>query len=96
MTIKRDSAGVIDLYFDMMDDLTANKDMPFEKRVKLLGQLTNGALAFAKLELEHKKMILRSPDVAKKVTTLQLGHPRAIEGEAEVETEAPAEPAAEK
>jgi hypothetical protein len=79
-SIKRDAHGVADKFMDFMDELETRTEIEFEKRIKMFSQLAKGMCEVTRLNMGHKQMALRAPDIAKNPNiVLQLGS-KPIEG----------------
>lgn len=73
--MNRDINGIIDHLLDEVDDLNKVKDLDREKKIRMTDMLLRNVWKGASLNLQHKKLALRAPEIAQsKEITLQLGN----------------------
>jgi len=74
MKISRDSTGLVDLCFTMLDRVHNDEAIELRDKVKLTSTLIKDVREVVRLELEHKKMLLRAPDLTRnREIALKLG-----------------------
>lgn len=61
----RTSSAVIEAHFQMMERVIESKELDIKSQVKLMESVTRGIRSIASLELEHKKLNIRAPEMAK-------------------------------
>lgn len=72
MSIQRDTAGLIDIQFDLLEQVSDSKDLDLNQRIKNVGALVSGIRQVVSLELAHKQFAAKAPEFAKDVTPLAL------------------------
>lgn len=65
MKIARDSTGLVDLCFTMLDRVHNDEAIELKDKVKLTSSLIKDVREVVRLELEHKRMLLRAPDLTR-------------------------------
>ena len=79
-TIKRDIEGLSDFFVDRMEELADDRDMDVEKKIKLSAICNKEIRGLASLNIQYKKLVLRSPDVARnEALVLPVGTPAQLE-----------------
>ena len=74
MSIERNINGVIDHLMNKVEEVDHIQDMDFAQKMKITNQIVNSIWRGASLNLQHKKLLARAPDVAKNNSIpLQLG-----------------------
>lgn len=74
MTMQRDINGIIDHLLDQVEQVDARSDIELEKKIKMTDQILRNVWKGASLNLQHKHLMLRAPDIAaNKEAVLQLG-----------------------
>jgi len=74
MAIERNTQGILEAQFTLMEKIIESDELDLSKRVRLFSEVTRGVRSIAGLELEHKKLMVRAPEFAKtaEVRGLQL------------------------
>ena len=65
MKIERTSQGLIDATFTMLDKVHNDECLEFKDKLKMHSSLLKDIRDVVKLELEHKRMLLRAPDITR-------------------------------
>lgn len=74
MSIQRDINGIIDHLLDQVEEVDKRKDLELEKKIKMTDQILRNVWKGASLNIQHKQLMLRAPDIAQnKEVVLQLG-----------------------
>lgn len=63
MKIERSSQGLIDLSFNLLDKVHNEPTIEFKDRIKMHSTLMKDIRSTVQLELEHKRMLLRAPEL---------------------------------
>lgn len=63
MKIERSSQGLIDLSFTLLDKVHSEPTIEFKDRLKMHSALMKDIRSTVQLELEHKRMLLRAPEL---------------------------------
>ena len=72
--MNRDINGIIDHLLDQAEEVSKRTDIELEKKIKMTDQILKNVWKGASLNLAHKTLMLRAPDIAQnKDVTLQLG-----------------------
>ena len=73
--MNRDINGIIDHLLDQVEEVDKRTDIELEKKIKMTDQILRNVWKGASLNLQHKHLMLRAPDIAQnKDVTLQLGN----------------------
>jgi len=76
--MNRDINGIIDHLLDQAEEVSTRTDIELEKKIKMTDQVLKNVWKAASLNLAHKTLMLRAPDIAQnKDVTLQLGTTKA-------------------
>lgn len=74
MSMQRDINGIIDHLLDQVEEVDKRKDLELEKKIKMTDQILRNVWKGASLNIQHKQLMLRAPDIAQnKEVVLQLG-----------------------
>jgi len=74
MAIARNINGVIDYLLEQAEEIDARSYIELEKKIKMTDQIFRNVWKGAALNLQHKHLMLRAPDIAaNKSAVLQLG-----------------------
>ena len=74
MSIQRDINGIIDHLLYQVEEVDKRKDLELEKKIKMTDQILRNVWKGASLNIQHKQLMLRAPDIAQnKEVVLQLG-----------------------
>ena len=57
--------GMADHFIGYMENVADNDDMDIEKKIKLAGECAKNIRGFMSLEIQNRKLMVRSPDIAK-------------------------------
>ena len=76
-TIKRNTDGILDFILDKVDDIDSDTDIDIKTRVALIDKMMNHVWKAAHAAREHKKLMLRAPDIARNESiAVPLGSPQ--------------------
>lgn len=72
--MNRDIPGVIDHLLDMAETVDQRQDIELKDKIKMTDQILRNVWQAAKINIAHKHLMLRAPDLAQNGSvTLQLG-----------------------
>ena len=85
-SIARNTDGIIDHCLTKVEEIDDRDDIDIEKKISMSMKVLKEAREFAKLNMQHKMLMMKAPDVAKNsAIVLQLGSPQLREADIPVE-----------
>jgi len=67
MKIARNANGLVDFWIGQMESIDGRDDMELSDRIKLMGQCGKEIRGVMALNLQYKKLVAATPDIAKSV-----------------------------